>query len=97
MHQDLLNQQMGLLSQLSKMGFSLADAVITLVVPGGLIYAINRQHNFIQAKARLNSLSTDLQQLQNDMLAMNSYTSQSQHLSATKGDRHTLLHLALAD
>lgn len=89
MQHELWNQQSKLLSLLTEKSFSLADAIITLIAPGGLIYIINKQRHLMQTKGRLNTLNSDLLLLHNDVMAMN-------HSSAIEEGSQPNLQLALA-
>ena len=71
LQQDLWNQQVNLLTQIAEMSFSVVDAIITIVVPGGLVYAFNKKLNHKKAKTDLNALNIKLALLQEDMSALN--------------------------
>ena len=47
-----------------------ADVLITVILPGGLIYAAVRKANIEEAKAELAEISEDMDELSRDLLAM---------------------------
>jgi len=47
-----------------------SDAIITVLVPGGLLYAGYRKIRYEQAKNELASLSADIEEFSSDLLAM---------------------------
>ncbi|MCF6280910.1 MAG: hypothetical protein L3J28_01675 [Candidatus Polarisedimenticolaceae bacterium] len=71
LQQELWSQQISLLTQIAEMSFNVVDAIITIVVPGGLVYAFNKKLNHKKAKTDLNALNIKLAHLQEDMSALN--------------------------
>jgi len=67
LQQDLFRQQINLLTQLTDMSFSAVDAIITIILPGGLLYAFNKKLNQHQAKNNLHELNDKILQLQVDI------------------------------
>jgi hypothetical protein len=49
-----------------------ADAVITVIMPGGLLYAGYKKARYEQAKNALASVSTDIEELSTDLLSLQS-------------------------
>jgi hypothetical protein len=46
------------------------DTLITIIMPGGLLYAAIRTGNLEQAKAELAEVTEDMEELSSDLLAM---------------------------
>ncbi len=67
LQQELWDQQINMLTQLADMSFSAIDTIITIVLPGGLLYAFNKKLNHQQAQADLSELNGALLQLQADI------------------------------
>jgi hypothetical protein len=67
LQQELWNQQIGLLTQLADLSFSAIDTIITIIVPGGLLYAFNKKLHQQQATTNLTELNGRLIQLQSDI------------------------------
>ncbi len=70
LQQELWYQQVNLLAQVTNMGFGAVDAIITIVLPGGLLYAFNKKLKQQQAKNNLHELNSKLLQLQVDIKQM---------------------------
>ncbi len=70
LQQELWDQQINMLTQLADMSFSAIDTIITIVLPGGLLYAFNKKLNHRQAQADLSELNGTLLQLQADISHM---------------------------
>ena len=51
-----------------------ADVLITVIVPGGLIYAAVRKANLEEARAELTEITNDMDELSRDLLAMQAGT-----------------------
>ncbi|MFC1772437.1 hypothetical protein ACFL3A_03685 [Pseudomonadota bacterium] len=51
-----------------------ADVLITVVMPGGLIYAAVRKANLEEARAELTEITDDMDELSRDLLAMQAGT-----------------------
>lgn len=51
-----------------------ADAVITVIMPGGLLYAGYKKARCEQAKNALASVSNDIEELSTDLLSLQSYS-----------------------
>jgi hypothetical protein len=49
-----------------------SDAILTVVMPGGLLYAGFKQARYEQAKSELARISADIEESTNDLLAMQS-------------------------
>ncbi len=67
LQQTLWEQQINMLTQLTDMSFSAIDTIITILLPGGLLYAFNKKLNHQQAQADLSELNGTLLQLQADI------------------------------
>jgi outer membrane murein-binding lipoprotein Lpp len=70
LQQELWHQQINLLTQVTNMSFGAVDAIITIVLPGGLLYAFNKKMKQQQAKNNLHELNSELLQLQVDIKQM---------------------------
>ncbi len=70
LQQELWYQQVNLLAQVTNMSFGAVDAIITIVLPGGLLYAFNKKLKQQQAKNNLHELNSKLLQLQVDIKQM---------------------------
>ena len=51
-----------------------ADVLITVIMPGGLIYAAVRKANLEEARAELTEITDDMDELSRDLLAMQAGT-----------------------
>ncbi len=74
-YQSELNKQMSnSAAQVEKAKFDVKDVLITVIMPGGLIYAAARKQQHNQAKEDLQDISNQLTELKTDMhqLALNS-------------------------
>ena len=58
----------GLLEAVSESELGATDALITAIMPGGLVYATIKKHRHGQAKSKLESVATDLAALNRDLL-----------------------------
>ena len=47
-----------------------SDAIITILIPGGLFYAGYRKQEFEQAKDALLAVTTEIEELSNDLIAL---------------------------
>ena len=50
------------------------DAIITIIMPGGLLYAGYKKARYEEAKNALASVSTDIEELSTDILSLRSYS-----------------------
>lgn len=97
LQQTLWDKQIELQRLLKKRSFKIADAIITLVAPGGLLYAINKQRNYVQTKTNLSLLNRDLVQLQDDLIALDNHFAQLQQGEPSIASSYIQLQLALAE
>ena len=51
-----------------------ADAVITIIMPGGLLYAGYKKARYEQAKNALTSVNTDIEELSTDLVNLQAYS-----------------------
>jgi len=65
----LQSRKAGLAAQEEQGRFDAKDAVITLVLPGGLLYAAFRQQRHHRIAARAQQVSSELEALQEDLVA----------------------------
>jgi enhancing lycopene biosynthesis protein 2 len=66
----LLEQQRLLTERVEQLKFTTFDAVVTLVMPGGLLYAAVKQGNHLEKRQNLSLLTEDIAQLSGDLLAL---------------------------
>ncbi len=66
-HSDLKKQRAGYADQVENTKFDVKDALITVIMPGGLLYAAAKQQQHNQAKADLLYISNQLSELKSDM------------------------------
>ncbi|MBA1445216.1 MAG: hypothetical protein M3H12_00495 [Chromatiales bacterium] len=71
LQQNLKNQQIALQQRVEKGAFGVLDVAITILAPGGLVYAAIKQQTHFQAKNQLAQVSTDVNQLSVDLLNFN--------------------------
>ena len=67
---NLLEQQQRLAERVEQLKFSALDAVITLVMPGGLLYAAVKRGNHLEKRQDLSLLTQDIEQLSGDLLTL---------------------------
>ena len=68
----LLRQQTALTQHVEKQKFSGMDTLITLVMPGGLLYAAVKHGKQLEKRQELKQLTQDIQQLTGDLLILES-------------------------
>ncbi|EGV49891.1 hypothetical protein [Candidatus Endoriftia persephone] len=71
LHNNLQHQQAELTRAEIEKRFDSTDAVITIILPGGLLYAAYRKADHLKTKARLEQVSSDLNRLSVDLVAFN--------------------------
>lgn len=67
---ELIQRKQALEQIVSDKKLDSSDAIITVLVPGGLLYAGYRKIRYEQAKNELASLSADIEEFSSDLLAM---------------------------
>lgn len=65
---ELRNRQSSLQVKVSNQAFSKLDAAITIVMPGGLLYAAYKTQRHLALKTSLNQVNQDIDQLSADLL-----------------------------
>lgn len=78
----LAQQQSRLSARVEKLRFGKLDTLITLVMPGGLLYAAIKKGSHRQEQQRLEQVTQDLSQLNADLLALS--TQAAEHKVALK-------------
>ncbi len=68
----LQQRQATLAQRVSKQKFSGLDALITIVMPGGLLYAAIKRSNQLVKRQELTQLTQDINQLTGDLLTLES-------------------------
>jgi len=67
---DLVRHQYELVKLVAQNELDAGDVIITVIMPGGLLYAGYRKHKLEQAKDTLLIVSDDISELSNDLLAL---------------------------
>lgn len=65
-----IRRQHELAKQMKSKQLNSDDAIITLIMPGGLLYAGYRKHEFEQAKGALLTVTAEIKELSNDLVAL---------------------------
>jgi hypothetical protein len=65
-------QQLALEERIERLKFNTMDALITLVMPGGLLYAIVKRSKQVQRRETLSLLTRDIEQLTGDLQTLGS-------------------------
>lgn len=65
-----IRRQHELAQQMESKQLNSGDAIITLIMPGGLLYAGYRKHEFEQVKDALLAVNTEIKELSNDLVAL---------------------------
>ena len=74
-YQDALTQrEQEITRYLDENRLDTADVLITVIMPGGLIYAAVRKANLEEARAELTEITDDMDELSRDLLAMQAGT-----------------------
>lgn len=66
----LVQRQHELIKQVDKKKLNAGDALITVVMPGGLLYAGYRKHELEKAKKLLQAVNVEIKEFANDLLAL---------------------------
>ncbi|MDJ0805559.1 MAG: hypothetical protein QNJ78_01880 [Gammaproteobacteria bacterium] len=73
--QTVLEAQRKILAErIEQLKFNSVDTIITLVMPGGLLYAAVKRSNQLERRENLALLTADLQQLDGDLNAFQSFS-----------------------
>lgn len=67
---DLREESEALSTRVEERRFGAKDALIAAIMPGGLLYAAFRKHSADQARKELETVSTELEELNHDLLAL---------------------------
>ena len=67
---DLIRHQYELVKLVAQNELDAGDVIITVIIPGGLLYAGYRKHKLEQAKDTLLMVSDDISELSNDLTAL---------------------------
>lgn len=67
---ELWSKQQRLLTLLKQKSFKVTDAIITLVAPGGILYALARQQDLKKTRTNLAKVHIEIDQLRKDVLAL---------------------------
>jgi len=67
---DYIRHQHELEQQVEDKKLKTGDVIITIIVPGGLLYAGYRKHEFEQAKSDLSDVTSEIKELSNDLIAL---------------------------
>ena len=67
---DYIRHQYELEQQVADKKLKTADVIITIIVPGGLLYASYRKHQLDQAKSDLSDVTSEIKELSNDLIAL---------------------------
>ncbi len=67
---DLIRHQYELVKLVDQKELDAGDVIITIIMPGGLIYAGYRKHELEQAKDTLLTVSDDISEFSNDLVAL---------------------------
>ncbi|MEN8178334.1 MAG: hypothetical protein ABFS39_06885 [Pseudomonadota bacterium] len=68
----LQEQHTALAERIEKLKFSALDTIITVVMPGGLLYAAVKSNNQLERRQDLTLLSEDIEQLSGDLHTLES-------------------------
>jgi len=74
----LQQQQAALAQRVAKQKFSGLDALITIVMPGGLLYAAIKRGHQLEKRQELTQLTQDINQLTGDLLTLESVSGKLQ-------------------
>ena len=75
---DLEVQRKTLAARIEKLKFNTVDALITIVMPGGLLYATVKRTKQTQRRQNLNLLTQDIEQLTGDLHTLGSIYPETQ-------------------
>ena len=67
---DLIRHQYELVKLVDQKELDAGDVIITIIMPGGLLYAGYRKHELEQAKDTLLTVSDDISEFSNDLVAL---------------------------
>ena len=66
----LIRRQYELMKLKEQNEMDAGDAIIMVIIPGGLLYAGYRKHKLEQVKTALSTVSNDIRELSNDLVAL---------------------------
>ncbi|MGB5178873.1 MAG: hypothetical protein WBP44_09115 [Gammaproteobacteria bacterium] len=69
---ELIQRKQALLKSVADKQLDGGDALITIIMPGGLLYAGYKKLRYEQAKGELDSVSADIEEFSSDLLAVQS-------------------------
>jgi pyruvate/oxaloacetate carboxyltransferase len=72
MRSQLIQHKQALLQSVADNKLDGSDALITAIMPGGLLYAGYKKARHAQAKKELDRVSADIEEISDDLLAMQS-------------------------
>jgi hypothetical protein len=76
-HSELASRQTQYATNVEETRFKTQDTLITIIMPGGLIYAMNKQQRHEQAKQAYARVSEQLEDLQVDLARLRASTSEA--------------------
>jgi pyruvate/oxaloacetate carboxyltransferase len=73
----LMQRQTQYAQQVEKTRFKTQDTLITIIMPGGLLYAANKQHQHANAKAAFDQISQQLDDFNDDLAGLKTLASRA--------------------